>query len=207
MSQEKLEAKAKKLSQNGKGELRIATFSSMARHLLSPILMALKKDFPEVTPSIRVADVLVHALEENQADIVFADGKTFGSGEWFPMMEDQYYVVAPPGWFSSRVQVTREELYDYPFIDTDERDLKEYFDFSRFRERTLFKSEDDLSVLNMVKLGHGFTVLPELVLKETLSGLDVIPLYPTMTRTLGFAYQKETLKALGVERFFLSFKR
>ena len=47
-----------------------------------------------------------------------------------------------------------------------------------------------MSVVNMVKVGMGSALLPELVIKEMSGGVNVYPVEPPIVRTLGFAYKK-----------------
>lgn len=194
------------LKDNKDFELRIGTFPSISRNLLSGVLKKVKKEYPHIKLSVNVVDSLAGWFEEERADIIFADHITFGKNEWFPMMEDRYYVVASPELQIGREFITREELYNYPHIFTDDIYLKQYFDMSKFRELIYFKSEDDLSVINMVKEGLGLTVLSELVLKEAISGVSVIRLEPKITRILGFAYNKQRIQSLGLTKFIKSLK-
>jgi DNA-binding transcriptional LysR family regulator len=55
-----------------------------------------------------------------------------------------------------------------------------------------FHSDDDLSVIHMVKQGFGIAVLPELVLRGNAEGVSVLSLSPPLTRTVGFAYNKHS---------------
>lgn len=187
-------------------ELRIGTYPSMARTLLSGIFRQFKTEYPHVKLSIHVADRLTGWLEDDRADLIFADHLTFGNREWYPLRNDRYFAVVPEGWLSGRESVTRDEFYQYPYVFTDDSYLKHYFNFDLFPERLYFKSEDDLSVINMVKEGIGVTVLPELVLTGTFPGVSILRLEPEITRTLGFAYQKQRIHALGLTRFLKSLR-
>ena len=62
----------------------------------------------------------------------------------------------------------------------------------RFEKRIHFHSDDDLSVIQMVKQGFGITILPELVLRGNAEGVAVLSLSPALSRTIGFAYKKHT---------------
>ena len=106
------------------------------------------------------------------------------------------------GMLQGRESVSREELYTYPSLFTDDIPLRKYFDTAKFKELIYFRSEDDLSIINMVKAGMGIAVLPELVLKETAAdGTHTLRLEPPLKRTLGFAYRKEKRSAYALSRF------
>jgi len=192
---------AEKARNNERQELKIGTYSSILRNYLTQIL----KDFHEknnnINLSVSVSDDLNGWLNEGRTDIVFADEKVLSNNGFIPILEDTYYVIAPPDWFSGRECVGREELYEYTYIDTDDSYLNEYFDKERFSERIYLKSEDDLSVINTVREGMGFTVLPELVLQKNMRGITVLRLEPGITRRLGFAYKKNANKSVTLSKF------
>ena len=192
---------AKGFRDNKRYELKIATYSSISRNYLTTQLKEFRERNRDIDFSVSVADDLRGWLEDGRADIVFADEKVLFNNGFVPIIEDKYYVIAPTEWFTGRECVGREELYEYQYIDTDDAFLKGYFENERFSERIYFKSEDDLSVINMVKEGMGFTVLPELVLKENMRGVTVLRLEPRLSRRLGFAYKKNPLEAVALSRF------
>lgn len=186
--------------------LRIGAYSSLSRQFLSLFTQKLKKEYPGIRLSIQVADTLINWIEDDKADLIFADERSLRTREWFPLAEDRFYVVAPPGMIKEKETVTREELYQYPHIYTDDFYIRPYFETKKFKEFIYFKSEDDLSLLNMVKDGLGVTVVPELVLRETLSGVSVLKLEPELKRRVGFAYSKERIRALGLTEFIKALK-
>lgn len=184
-----------------KYELKIATYASISRNFLTALIKDFKNQNPDLKLSVNVADDLNGWLESGRADIVFADDKVLFNNNFFPILEDEYCVIAPKGWLSDKSTVDRDELYAYPYIDTGDKFTENYFDKSNFSELISFKSEDDLSVINMVKEGMGIALLPELLLKERNVGVSVIPLLPRLTRTLGFAYEKRGLESVALSKF------
>ncbi|MBR2937474.1 MAG: LysR family transcriptional regulator [Oscillospiraceae bacterium] len=181
--------------------LRIATHSSISRNFLSDILKEFKKQHPEIRIAVTVSDNLGGWLQEDRADILFADTTAFRDNEWTAIMEDRFLAVTPQNMVGARTVISREELYDYPQIFTDDLPLREYFDVSRFKELTYFRSEDDLSVVNMVRTGLGITILPALALKGNAEGTVLLELDPPLTRTLGFACKKNRKKFPALDCF------
>ena len=181
--------------------LRIATYSSMSRNFLSGILKEFQKACPDIRLSVTVADDLSGWLDEDRVDIIFADTSVFGNHEWTPIMEDEFLAVAPLNMFGDRKTITREALYEYPQIFTDDKPLRDYFDVSRFQTLTYFHCEDDLSLVNMVRAGNGITVLPALALKGNADGTALLRLDPPLKRTLGFAYRKNRKKTPALSSF------
>ncbi|MBR2353583.1 MAG: LysR family transcriptional regulator [Clostridia bacterium] len=190
-SEKKLDAVLKEMSDRHNNQLRIGTYSSISRGFLSELIGSFSKKNPDIKLYISVVDNLFGWLEEDRADIIFADSEVVGDNEWIPLMEDQCSAVAPIGMIKGRTVVTREELYSYPHILMESECMKDYFDESKFKEVIHLTSEDDLSVINMVRQGLGITVLSDLVLKDNANGVTVFPLEPKVTRTIGFAYKKK----------------
>ena len=187
--------------------LRIATFSSLSRNYLPGILRQLRKEYPHMELAVTVADKVDGMLEENRADMVFATSEALRSSNWIPLEKDRYFVLAPAGMLEGRSAITVEALYEYPFLFTEDFNLENYFDMSRFRELIRFKSEDDLSIFNMIKEGMGFTVVPYMVFKGAVSGLDIVPLEPEIFRTLAFAYHPRRIETLGLTEFVKSLSK
>lgn len=200
-AESELEDAAAMLSHKKKYELRIATYSSIARNLLTPLLRDFRKENPNIKLSIRVADALDGWLEQDQADIIFADDQVFSKCEWSPILVDRYLAVVPPDWLPERASISREELYAHPHIFTDDEYLTRVLDRERFKELIYFKSEDDAAVINMVKAGMGIALLPELVLKHCSEDVALLELSPTVTRTLGFAYKRTRFVPFALRRF------
>ena len=184
--------------------LRIAAFSSMSRQFVSGVIKRLKKEYPHINLNVIVADNVCGWIDENKADIVFADSASFAQNEWLPLFEDEYLVIAPFGMFSNKTVVTRDELYNYPYIYTEGFNIGNYFNNNNFKEITVFNSEDDLSIINMVKDGFGFLVIPSLVLIGTKTEFDVLKLEPKISRTMGVAFNREKLEELGLLKFIKS---
>ena len=180
-----------RLAGKEKKEIRIATYASLARNFLPGIIKDFKKKHPDINISVNVSDHITELLHEEKADVIFGSVSTFGDNDWFEITEDEFLVVSPIGTFCGRDQIAREELYLLPQIFTDDDPLRDYFDVEKFSDLMYFRSDDDLSVINMVKKGMGVTVLPSLVLKGNCDGVQTLSLSPPLKRKLGVAFKKK----------------
>lgn len=181
--------------------LRIGTYSSILRTFLAPLLPRFQSEHPSITLSLHVADDLSGWLAQDRADVVFADDAVFEKNEWTPILQDRYLAVAKAGLLPLQPTLSREQLYRYPHVFTDEAYLHRHFDREAFSALLYFKSEDDLSILDMVRQGVGVAVLPELVLQNNAADLDVFDLDPPLSRTVGFAYRRHAQNALALTKF------
>ena len=200
-SEKDLLSTASELAGSTAPTLQIATYSSISRNFLSDILREFKKAYPHIRLSVTVSDVVTGWLDDGRADVLFADAPAFGDNPWTPIMEDRFLAVAPLSLGENRKIISKEELYEQPQIFTDDQPLREYFDVSQFKELTPFHSEDDLSVVNMVRAGLGIAILPELALKGHAEGVVLLELNPPLYRTLGFGYKKSRKKSSSLAAF------
>ena len=198
LAEKELCAAASAIEGAKESELRIATYSSISTYLLPPIVKQFKKENPGIRVSITVSDVVRGSLENDSADIVFGDLKAIEANEHVVIMEDRYVAVLAEGMFVGRRSLSREELYPYPYISTNESALRTYFDESRFAEILRFDSVDDTSVLELVKEGMGVAVLSSLATRKHVKGVRTAMLTPKFSRAIGFAYRK---KSPATERF------
>ena len=182
-------------------ELRIGTFSSIALHILPEILQKFKISYPSVKISILVADSFKSWSSGEMPDVIFSDKLPVGMTEWYPMTEDAYAAVVPSDQFTGRRSVEREELYAFPYIQTNESFLNEYFDCSRFKELIQLTSAEYGSVISMVREGIGVAVLPRLAMRERPHGVRVLNLLPKTVRTLGFAFREDSKNSEAARQF------
>lgn len=188
-------------------EIRIATYSSISRNLLSRLLADFKKTYPSIRLSVHVADDLRGWLEQERADVVFADNDVLEGTQWCPILFDRYVAIAPSDWLVGKDEISREELYSQPHIFTDDSYLRSALDPARFCELIYFRSEDDLALLDMVRAGMGIALMPRLSLGEDLCGLRVLELCPHIERTLGFSCRRRSEQTPEVLHFVRYIKR
>lgn len=181
--------------------LRIATYSSIARHLLPVILRDFKEKYPAVKTSIIVEDDIRDCLKNDTADIIFTDEHDrISTAEWCPIMEDRYVAVVPFHLFSGETVVDKEALYTHPFIRIDDALLDEYFTYSHFNEIVRIQSIENETAVSMVKENVGITVLPTLTVSHCPEGVKVLELTPKVIRTLGVQYKKNNT-SVTTDRF------
>ena len=180
----------KEINKKSEKNLRIATYPSISRNLLSKLMKEFHSQNPEVTFSIKVLDDLNGVFENDEADIIFADSITMKSYDWTLIATDNYYLIAEKGFAEEGKTFSIEELYSkltMPYINVQDKNLLPFVDDSKFFEVLTLHSEDDLSVVDMVKAGMGATILPNLVIKGITDDVSVWDIEPKISRNLGFA--------------------
>ena len=190
---------ASTLAKNKNLDLRIGTYSSISKTILPDILKRFKESNPDVHVSLIVSVSLRGWLAKNKADIVFGDNGTLKGDEWFPLMDDPFVAVVPENLYRDKETISLEELYENSYISTKDVMYKGHIDESKFKEIIPFASADDAAVISLIREGMGISILPLLSCKAEEKGIRVIPLTPSVKRTLGFAYKNNCPPA--VEKF------
>lgn len=198
--EEKILKKAEALSSAEK-TLTIGTYASISRTFLPKIVKDIRENVKGVKLHITVGDKLNALLEKDFVDIIVTeiapDGKDYVYREIY---NEEYVAVLPPKFIKSAKNISKDFLYKYPFIMCTESALKTYLDLSKFKEVIQVVSDDDSSIIKMVKEGIGVTVLPKLSLSGTASDVTVCDLQEKLTRTLGIAYKKNNPKKKEIKK-------
>ena len=196
-----LQKAADEVAREQEAVLRIGTYSSIARHILPEILRDFKTEYPGVKTSILVEDNSHDHLKNDTLDVIFTDEyHLVDKAQWCPIMEDQYVVAVPEHLFPEKTEVSREDLYPYPFIRVDEAVLDDYFSYADFREVIHVQSVENETAVSMVKENIGIAVVPTLTMKTCPAGVRVLALTPKLSRTIGVQYKRNTA-SLATQRF------
>ncbi len=189
-------------------KIRIATYSSVSLYLLPQIIKEFKNLYPRVKFSISVLDSLREPIESNDADVYFGDVSAFGDKlEWIPIFDDEFVAIVPSDEFKGRRQVERQELYEFPYIKTNESILGKYFDEKKFKEVLDYISVEDFSVFNLVSQKVGITITNSLVAKRLVKGTKVLKIVPTIKRAVGVGYNNEQKKGKQLNAFINFLKK
>src|SRR5699024_6119347 len=105
-----------------------------------------------------------------------------------PVLRDRFMVVVPPNHpFASQSVVAMEALRDEPLIISKGR--YELSIMSLFTEREIipnikYEFSHPSTALSFIRQGLGIALLPELILKNSLPDINVIPLAPVFYRDI-----------------------
>lgn len=206
-AEDALMAAAAEAAKGQEGTLRIGAYSSVARHVLPEILRSFKTEYPTVRTSVMVEDAMADLLDNDALDVVFTDEYHLDSTtQWYPLMEDRYVAAVPEDWLSGQESISREQLYDFPFIRVEEAVLDEYFCYDKFKDIIEIRSIENETAVSMVKEKIGVTVLPALTMHSCPEGVRVLELLPKLSRQIGVQY-KNSKNALTTERFIRHLKK
>ena len=173
------------------GHIRIACYASIAAYWLPGILSAFQKDYPNVEVEIIEAGSrqIEQLMEERQVDLCLYAGGEGKGYEWVPLKSDPMLVlVSPEHPLAKEERVSPEALGREKFIAPMQQFDGEVYDIlSTFPVQpvTAFSACSDYAIINMVGMGLGVSILPELLVKNYTGGTAVLALDPPVSRTLG----------------------
>ena len=190
------------------GTVRIATFRSIATHLLPEAIARLHQVYPAVQMAILEVDELYQlkqALSQGQADVCVAEmlcGKEF---ETIHILDDPYIALMPPQYGLRDAQLAMDDLYKYPLISSSHdscsvriRDRLREFDKDL---QVTYRIRHDSSMASMVQQGLGIALMTELAAKPVPDGVSVCRLPFPLSRPIGATLLKEALHSPAVYAF------
>ncbi|MBQ2739575.1 MAG: LysR family transcriptional regulator [Oscillibacter sp.] len=192
------------------GRIRIACYASIAAYWLPGIIAAFRKDYPNVEVEIIEAGSrqIERMVEERQVDLCIYSGGAGRGYEWTPLKTDRMLVLVEPGHpLAKGKSVSHEQLAREQFIAPMQLYDGEVYDIlSTFpvQPTTAFSACSDYAIINMVGMGLGVSILPELLVKNYSGGTAALELDPPVSRTLGMGVPQ--LKAVSpVTKCFMKY--
>ena len=190
-------------SLHGAVSIRLGSFSSIANTWLPKVIQAYQEDHPQTIFDIRIGtDSLPSWLQSGEIDLALGDAERCGNFQWYPLMDDPYYAVAPYALIPEDISsITQEQLIEYPFIMAPMNSLKSHL--CRLPEKSIsVNCDDDATLLSMIAQGLGLTAMPRLSLQNLPTGVRAIELLPSTKRVIGVAVVGAPPKGI---RKFISF--
>lgn len=193
------------------GSLTIGTFSSIALHLLPDILQQFAASHPNIAISIREggSDDMEHWTANNEVDFCLYSKNQNSPLQFFPLMEDPIMAILPPDFplLQNQTSVPIRIFDKRPFIISQagiEYDVHRAINEAGITPNVRFSSKDDKTILAMVQRGLGAALLPRLTTEDAPEGVQVLPLDPERSRTLGIGI-KNTKNAAPIVKLFIRY--
>lgn len=176
------------LREGRSGTLAIGTFDSAAQFWLPHVAKGLQRDFPDVVLELSLDErgsVVQAQPVRRDIDVTTEPAEDEGSERpgyrRLVLVEESYRVVAPRGHDLLKeydAQVPMSALADLPMIDNDFHDtgcaliISHACRAAGFSPRFVARSDDLHTALAFVAGRIGVTVLPELAVPESMTGVD-----------------------------------
>jgi len=189
-----------------RGKVRIATFRSIATHVLPEGLKRLHGQFPGIVANLTEHDndqQVEQALKEGRADVgVVTLPASKGLTAW-ELLKDEYVVLLPPGSQLENDELTWEALAQQPLLmpPVDHIMMRPVYDHINglgYRLNVVNEVETDSATVNLVAQGLGGTILPRLAALPIPEAIQVYSLPIPLERPIGVAILTDALQPPAV---------
>lgn len=192
------------------GQVRIASFRSVATHLLPSIITKFHQQFPAIAVNLTEHDdspEVERALYEGRADIGFTLMPNRNSDiETWKILQDEFVALFPPEFEAADTQLTWEELIAQPLILPPINDLmmQQLYSHTTAHGHPLevaYEVGTDATIVSLVAQGLGATILPRLAATPIPSSVQVYSLPAPLDRVIGVSVLANALHPPAVYAF------
>ena len=190
------------------GTLRIASFRSVATHVLPGAIARLHRRYPAIAISVHEMDEvhqLKQALVKGEVDLCVAETLDDDDVESLHIFEDDYVALLPPGYRPKTGALTVEEMRQMPIIGSSHSSCG-------LRIRTVLGAQEhplamaycirhDSSMVAMVQQGLGIAILPRLAAEPVPAEVQIAPLPFPISRPIGATILKSALHTPALYAF------
>lgn len=200
-----------------RGTLRIATFRSVASHILPTAIAQLARRYPELQVRLIEADGDVPELERlllsGRAEVAFLQAPYPKEALTWDILHDPYVALLPKDHPLAQAAVSRADLLGSPLILYDNDDqcgliVQRYLRGSgQPPPPATYNVREDSTIFSLVAQGLGVSVVPELAFRDLPDSVARVPLTEPLARTIGVAILPHNLKVPAVRAFLSTLKK
>jgi DNA-binding transcriptional LysR family regulator len=191
------------------GQVRIASFRSVAIHLLPTAIAQFNHRHPAIAVNLSEHDnyrQVEKALREGRADIGFTLLPTSNDFDTWEVLENAYVALFPPDFSPAGPQLTWAELAQHPLImpPADRIMMREVYDHVQahgVQLNVVSEVETDTTIVNLVAQGLGATILPRLAAEPIPLAVQVFDLPVPLVRVVGAAVLADGLHTPAIYAF------
>ncbi len=191
------------------GQVRVASFRSIAIHLLPDAIAQFSQRYPEIVVNLSEHDnyrQVEKALREGRADIGFTILPTDNDLQTWQILENEYVALFPPSFKLPGQQLTWADLANHSMImpPADRimmRDVYDHIQSLGHKLNVISEVETDTTIVNLVAQGLGATVLPRLAAEPIPPQVQVFSLPVPLTRVIGVAVLADALHTPAIYAF------
>ena len=198
--------------------IRVAAYSSICMHWLPAVVSSFRRDYPGISVDIRMGSVdeMYTWLQEDKVDLSFVSNQHREGFDWVPLWDDPLLAILPPDYpIGSRAVFPVSEFDGREFLMPSQGfdyDILPIFRSAGVSPDIRDTSVDDGTVISMVELGLGYSILSALILRGRQDNIISRPLEGGAHRALGItlpslkqatpilhqfiAYAQETVRAI-----------
>lgn len=191
------------------GQVVIASYSSVATHILPTIIREFSEQYPSISITLREGTKaqIEEIIAANDADLSFATRLNNPGYSWIPFMEDPMVAVLPQEHpYAAAGSYPISEAANESFImpgeggDADTRELLSSFNIE---PNIKYTTVENHTAINMVSEGLGIAIMNEFITKSWDSDVAIVPLDPPSSITLGISLPSLESAPPAVRKFIL----
>jgi len=189
----RLENQVSVVGSSRKENIRVAAYSSICMHWLPAIVSKFRRDYPDISVDIRMGNVdeMYTWLQEDKVDLSFVSNQNREGFDWISLWDDPLLAILPPDYpIENRNAFPVSEFEGREFLMPSlgfDYDILPIFRRAGVSPDIRNSSVDDATVISMVELGLGYSILSELILQGRRDNILALPLNPPASRSLGLA--------------------
>ncbi len=189
-----------------RGTVRIATFRSIATHVLPKGLGRLHEQFPGIVANLTEHEndqQVEQALKEGRADVGIVTLPASKDLTAWELLQDEYVVLLPPKTKLEGSNLSWEALAEQPLLMPPVnyvmmRPVYDHINALGYRLNVVNEVETDSATVNLVAQGLGGTILPRLAAEPIPQGVQVYSLPIPLKRPIGVAVLTDALQSPAV---------
>jgi DNA-binding transcriptional LysR family regulator len=204
---ENLEQNINEINGLEKGQITIATFSSISIHWLPEIIHQFLQEYPGINIKLMEGgtDDIVGWIENNIADFGFLSKRHTQSLEWISLYDDPLMAVLPKDYPVPENKVVPISMFENNYfvmsaMGTD-YDVHHALATAGIKPNVRFTSTDDHTIISMIENRLGISILPELVTRNFENQVSTYLLEPYFSRTLGVAMKSKAGLSPAANKF------
>lgn len=179
-----------------RGKVRIGTFSSVATHLLPPVIARFRADYPSIEYELLMGDYseIERWVASGRCDLGFIPREPRAPGVTSrAVCEDELMAVVPAGSeLAARDEVPLTALAEGQFILLErgsDDEISPLFRHAGLTLAPLLSTWDDYAIMAMVERGLGASVLPALILRRCQFDVAMRPIEGHPHRQIGAIFR------------------
>ncbi len=191
------------------GQVRLGGFRSVATHILPAVIERFRHQYPGISVTIEEFNHYYHVedyLRQGRIDIGFTYLPTSAEFDAWELLRDEYVVLLPPAAKPRAAQLTWEQLFNYPLIQTPPGDgcrhnIERYL--SRHEQDITFAYDvrEDSTIVSMVRRGLGATIMAKLAAEPIPDDITLAQLPEPFERVIGVVTLVDALQPPSVFAF------
>ena len=201
---------ARDVNNLSKGTITIATFTSIATHILPSIIREFAQSYMNVDIKIMECSKLriEELLSDNTADLAFVSKPNNSSYEWIPFKKDRIVAVVSKDHklAGNKTYPISECANDNLIMSDSGRDLDiiDLLKSNGITPEVKYSTTENYTAINMAANGLGVNIVNEFITESWKSDSVILPLDPPSYLEFGIALPS-TETAAPVTRKFISF--